>query len=152
MVHLASDWMPEFLYPREGNCQAFVARSPNKEAMLDVLLPPYNDDDGRGCTYYKRRETSSQRTMRATTNDPTAPLAGGLRLPGRIVRLLLFRPRDRLHLGGQWSFVKISGDCLDCEILDLNSSVAFVLIISVSSHMQFTTLSMCTPLASCPSH
>jgi hypothetical protein len=42
------------LYPREGNCHAFVTGPPGA-AVLDVLFPPYDDDDDdRGCTYYER--------------------------------------------------------------------------------------------------
>jgi hypothetical protein len=40
------------LYPREGNCHAFVAGP--RSAVLDILFPPYGDDDDRGCTYYER--------------------------------------------------------------------------------------------------
>jgi hypothetical protein len=43
------------LYPREGNCHAFVA-GPHGAAVLDVLFPPYGDDDD-GCTYYEMRES-----------------------------------------------------------------------------------------------
>jgi hypothetical protein len=40
------------LYPHEGNCHAFQA-GPNGAAILDVLFPPYDDEDDRDCTYYK---------------------------------------------------------------------------------------------------
>jgi len=40
------------LYPREGHCHAFVAGP--RGAVLDVLFPPYDDNDNRGCTYYER--------------------------------------------------------------------------------------------------
>ncbi len=42
------------LSPREGNCHTFVAGP--RGAILDVLFPPYddNDDDDRGFTYYER--------------------------------------------------------------------------------------------------
>ena len=40
------------LYPREGNCHAFIAGP--RGAVLDVLFPPYDDDDNRGCMYYER--------------------------------------------------------------------------------------------------
>lgn len=38
------------LYPREGNLHEFVA-GPEGAAVLDVLLPPYQDHE-RDCTYY----------------------------------------------------------------------------------------------------
>ncbi len=41
------------LYPREGNCHPFVT-GPLGAAVLDVLFPPYNDGNDRGCTYYER--------------------------------------------------------------------------------------------------
>jgi hypothetical protein len=47
------------LYPREGNCHAFVA-GPNGAAVLDVLFPPYDEDDGRDCTYYERRAIAEE--------------------------------------------------------------------------------------------
>jgi len=40
------------LYPREGYCHAFVAGP--RGAVLDVLFPPYDNDDDRGSTYYER--------------------------------------------------------------------------------------------------
>ena len=37
----------------QHNCHAFVAGP--RSAVLDILFPPYNDDDDdRGCTYYER--------------------------------------------------------------------------------------------------
>jgi cysteamine dioxygenase len=47
------------LYPREGNCHAFVA-GPNGAAMLDVLFPPYDEDDGRECMYYESRAIAKE--------------------------------------------------------------------------------------------
>lgn len=43
------------LYPEEGNCHSFVA-GPNGAAVLDVLLPPYAEDDSRDCTFYEAVE------------------------------------------------------------------------------------------------
>ena len=40
------------LYPDEGNCHSFVA-GPNGAAVLDVLLPPYAEDEDRDCTFYE---------------------------------------------------------------------------------------------------
>ena len=40
------------LYPDEGNCHSFVA-GPNGAAVLDVLLPPYAEDEDRDCTFYQ---------------------------------------------------------------------------------------------------
>lgn len=39
------------LYPHQGNLHEFVA-GPNGAAVLDVLLPPYNADHHRDCTFY----------------------------------------------------------------------------------------------------
>lgn len=43
------------LYPTQGNLHEFVA-GPQGAAMLDVLVPPYDDDDDRDCTFYKIEE------------------------------------------------------------------------------------------------
>lgn len=39
------------LYPRKGNLHHFKA-GPEGAAVLDVLVPPYDTDDDRDCTYY----------------------------------------------------------------------------------------------------
>jgi hypothetical protein len=39
------------LYPREGNLHEFVA-GPHGAAVLDVLVPPYDADRHRDCTFY----------------------------------------------------------------------------------------------------
>jgi hypothetical protein len=33
---------------------------PNKVAMLGVLFTPYNEEDGRECTYYERRAIAKE--------------------------------------------------------------------------------------------
>lgn len=43
------------LYPDEGNCHSFVAGA-NGAAVLDVLLPPYAEDEHRDCTFYEAIE------------------------------------------------------------------------------------------------
>jgi plant cysteine oxidase len=43
------------LYPFEGNLHEFVA-GPNGAAVLDVLLPPYDGEHERDCTFYEIRE------------------------------------------------------------------------------------------------
>lgn len=40
------------LYPHEGNLHEFMA-GPNGAAVLDVLLPPYDVDHHRDCTFYE---------------------------------------------------------------------------------------------------
>ena len=45
------------LYPHEGNCHSFVA-GPYGAAVLDVLLPPYADNE-RDCTFYDADEVDS---------------------------------------------------------------------------------------------
>lgn len=46
------------LYPHDGNCHAFVA-GPNGAAVFDVLLPPYDGDDDRDCTFYDPSSANS---------------------------------------------------------------------------------------------
>jgi len=46
------------LYPFEGNLHEFVA-GPNGAAVLDVLLPPYANDEDRDCTFYTIHELTS---------------------------------------------------------------------------------------------
>ena len=43
------------LYPYEGNCHSFIA-GPHGAAVLDVLLPPYDSEDHRDCTFYQAKE------------------------------------------------------------------------------------------------
>lgn len=43
------------LYPDEGNCHSFVA-GPNGAAVLDVLLPPYAEEEHRHCNFYSAVE------------------------------------------------------------------------------------------------
>lgn len=46
------------LYPDEGNCHSFVA-GPQGAAVLDVLLPPYAEDEHRDCTFYEAIENEN---------------------------------------------------------------------------------------------
>jgi hypothetical protein len=46
------------LYPYEGNLHEFVA-GPNGAAVLDVLLPPYDNVQNRDCTFYTVHEITS---------------------------------------------------------------------------------------------
>ncbi|CAJ1930741.1 unnamed protein product [Cylindrotheca closterium] len=48
------------LFPYEGNLHEFVA-GPNGAAVLDVLLPPYDNTQNRDCTFYEIRETDPGR-------------------------------------------------------------------------------------------
>lgn len=43
------------LYPYEGNLHEFVA-GPDGAAVLDVLLPPYDNSQNRDCTFYEIQE------------------------------------------------------------------------------------------------
>lgn len=47
------------LYPCEGNVHQFIA-GPQGAAVLDVLVPPYDVDDNRDCTFYKKRNESDE--------------------------------------------------------------------------------------------
>mmetsp|Transcript_43348 Transcript_43348/g.104765 ORF Transcript_43348/g.104765 Transcript_43348/m.104765 type:complete len:195 (+) Transcript_43348:522-1106(+) len=48
------------LYPYEGNLHEFVA-GPQGAAVLDVLLPPYDNMQNRDCTFYEIRQTDPGR-------------------------------------------------------------------------------------------
>jgi hypothetical protein len=37
-----------------------LSLDPNKAAVLGVLFAPYNKEDGRECTYYKRRAIAEE--------------------------------------------------------------------------------------------
>mmetsp|Transcript_20316 Transcript_20316/g.34922 ORF Transcript_20316/g.34922 Transcript_20316/m.34922 type:complete len:407 (+) Transcript_20316:97-1317(+) len=43
------------LYPHEGNCHSFMA-GPDGAAVIDVLLPPYDNDEDRDCTFYAHED------------------------------------------------------------------------------------------------
>ena len=66
---------PDFaiLFPYEGNLHEFVA-GPTGAAVLDVLLPPYDVDGRRDCTFYEVRDCTSKeqamlRTMLVAANE-----------------------------------------------------------------------------------
>lgn len=56
------------LYPFEGNLHEFVA-GPHGAAVLDVLLPPYDQDHHRDCTFYEIKECSPLERQ-DTSRDP----------------------------------------------------------------------------------
>jgi hypothetical protein len=56
------------LYPYEGNLHEFVA-GPNGAAVLDVLLPPYDNVQNRDCTFYKIHELGSS-SPKPTGKEP----------------------------------------------------------------------------------
>ena len=56
------------LFPFEGNLHEFVA-GPTGAAVLDVLLPPYDHDHHRDCTFYNVQE-NSQAEQHDTSLDP----------------------------------------------------------------------------------
>ena len=58
------------LYPYDGNLHEFVA-GPYGAAVLDVLLPPYDDGHRRDCTFYNIREIPLS-TSKTTTTTSTA--------------------------------------------------------------------------------
>ncbi len=37
-----------------------LSLNPNKAAVLGMLFAPYNEEDGRECTYYKRRAIADE--------------------------------------------------------------------------------------------
>lgn len=60
------------LYPYEGNLHEFVA-GPYGAAVLDVLLPPYDEDRKRDCTFYHTRELPKHKhNLFAKTRTHTA--------------------------------------------------------------------------------
>jgi hypothetical protein len=56
------------LYPFEGNLHEFVA-GPNGAAVLDILLPPYDVDHHRDCTFYE---------IHAVAQPPPPPSSPGV--------------------------------------------------------------------------
>lgn len=57
------------LYPYEGNLHEFVA-GPNGAAVLDVLLPPYDNVQNRDCTFYNiQNVTSSNNNSNSGANN-----------------------------------------------------------------------------------
>jgi hypothetical protein len=49
------------LYPYEGNLHEFVA-GPQGAAILDVLLPPYDNKQNRDCTFYEIHDAADNAT------------------------------------------------------------------------------------------
>ena len=56
------------LLPREGNVHQFTA-GPDGAAVLDVLLPPYDFDNERDCTFYKVEPDTSISNMSTGKNE-----------------------------------------------------------------------------------
>jgi hypothetical protein len=63
------DWMQEFVMAvirRRSPCTpargivTHLSPDLNKAAVLGMLFAPYNKEDGRECTYYKRRATAKE--------------------------------------------------------------------------------------------
>jgi hypothetical protein len=60
------------LYPYEGNLHEFVA-GPHGAAVLDVLLPPYDDERKRDCTFYHIRDIEGTTTSPANADRRSVP-------------------------------------------------------------------------------
>lgn len=61
------------LFPLKGNMHEFCAGK-NGAAVLDVLMPPYDDDDDRDCTFYREEDfnfdiDSSNARISSTSSD-----------------------------------------------------------------------------------
>jgi len=83
------------LFPHEGNCHAFVA-GPEGAAVLDVLLPPYDEDDDRDCTFYKANdEEGNCGPTRATRDAQDAH-------PSSLMLMAMDQPEDFHCLGGSY--------------------------------------------------
>jgi len=59
------------LYPYEGNLHEFVA-GPHGAAVLDVLLPPYDNAQERDCTFYKIQEVAMKQQSSAIPKMQTS--------------------------------------------------------------------------------
>ena len=58
------------LFPHEGNCHSFVA-GPNGACVIDVLLPPYCNEDDRDCTFYEASQDEEPSSLTLTAiNQP----------------------------------------------------------------------------------
>jgi len=57
------------LFPYEGNLHEFVA-GPEGAAVLDVLLPPYDNDRNRDCTFYEIQEVTSSYWPKSIGKEP----------------------------------------------------------------------------------
>jgi PCO_ADO len=57
------------LYPYEGNLHEFTA-GPDGAAILDILLPPYDGDKGRDCTFYEIHNIATSACEIATDTLP----------------------------------------------------------------------------------
>jgi hypothetical protein len=67
-VRTVSAPMVTTLFPFEGNVHEFVA-GPHGAAVLDVLLPPYDEDHDRDCTFYIPEIDTVHEVPVGSTND-----------------------------------------------------------------------------------
>ena len=70
------------LFPYKGNLHEFFA-GPNGAAVLDILLPPYDMDHDRDCTFYDIREDTAARNApesHATPQEVSNPQQGGAQM------------------------------------------------------------------------
>lgn len=85
------------LYPYEGQLHEFRA-GPNGAAVLDVLLPPYDEDHDRDCTFYQIREDSPSSPSNETRPCWIVPTA---------------QPEDFHCLSGRYN--ELGGDYFDSD-------------------------------------
>jgi hypothetical protein len=64
------------LYPYEGNLHEFVA-GPHGAAVLDVLLPPYDNVQNRDCTFYNILDIASSLSSSCPSSLPLKPGTNG---------------------------------------------------------------------------
>lgn len=92
------------LYPHKGNCHSFRA-GPNGAAVLDILLPPYDSDDDRDCTFY---ETNIEDEKYGISHD----IDGVEQQVKSYTLTSISQPEDFHCLGGSYGRF---GTCKDCE-------------------------------------
>jgi hypothetical protein len=98
------------LFPHEGNLHQFVSGD-HGAAVLDVLIPPYDEDDDRDCTYFEILPLEQQHEKEDNDEDDATDTTRTVNTTGGALRTVTGGPcrvapcsaDDFICLGGTYA-------------------------------------------------